>query len=112
MNIQQRIIQLRKSLELNQKEFATGLEIAPTLVSDFERGIREPSRQVLIKMALNYQVNINWLLTNKGSMYIAGDSIEDITLKSALPLLTEIADITENEKEKLLQFIYTLKKDR
>jgi hypothetical protein len=49
------------------------------VAGDIELGKREPSRDVLLKLVKTHRVNINWLLTGEGAMFLKPDvSIEGI----------------------------------
>jgi transcriptional regulator with XRE-family HTH domain len=58
--------------KLNKRQFADSLGINQSVAGDIELGKREPSRDVLMKLATNYKVNINWLFTGDGAMFITG----------------------------------------
>ncbi len=65
---------LRKKLGLSQKEMAAQLNIPFTMISKYENGKIKPGYDMLIKIALHYKVNLNWLLLGIGNMFI--DHIE------------------------------------
>lgn len=60
---------LRKSLNLSQAEIEKTLELSPTTWSQYERGKVKPASDVLVKIHNKFNININWLLTGKGSMF-------------------------------------------
>ncbi|MDR2194632.1 MAG: helix-turn-helix transcriptional regulator [Treponema sp.] len=57
-----RLKEIRTKSGLMQKDFAVSLDTSYSVISDIERGAREPSRQILIALAERYQVDLNWLL--------------------------------------------------
>lgn len=61
--VAERYASVRASSGLSKKEFADGLGIHPVVSGDIELGKREPSRDVLVRLAKKYGVDINWLLT-------------------------------------------------
>ncbi|HWR12461.1 MAG TPA: helix-turn-helix domain-containing protein [Rectinemataceae bacterium] len=65
---------LRDSLKLNQATFAKSLGVAPSFISDIERGVKEPSRSLFEKLIEKYNVNINWLLGKEEQMISIGES--------------------------------------
>jgi SOS-response transcriptional repressor LexA len=67
--LKERFVIIRKELGLNIKNFADSLDMAPTTVSSIESGSREPSKEVLIKLASRYSVNLHWMLTGDGNKY-------------------------------------------
>jgi bacteriophage CI repressor helix-turn-helix domain len=66
-----RIVSIRKSFGLNQSDFAANLEINRTTLASYEKGISSPSVTFLLKIKEVYKININWLLTGEGEMFIA-----------------------------------------
>lgn len=61
---------LRQKLGLSQKEMAEGLGVPSTTISKYERGEVKPAADILAKIANTYGVNLNWLLTGLGDMFI------------------------------------------
>jgi len=66
--INERFALIRKVQNVNVKQFALSLDMAPTTVSSIELGKREPSKDVLLKLALKFGVNLHWMLTGEGEM--------------------------------------------
>jgi phage repressor protein C with HTH and peptisase S24 domain len=64
--INNRFADIRKSTGLNRKQFADSLGINQSVAGDIELGKREPSREVMLKLATIYNVDIHWLLTGDG----------------------------------------------
>jgi SOS-response transcriptional repressor LexA len=91
MTIGDRFKCVREELGLKQSELARKLSINPSLISDIERGDKEPSKKVLTALILTYRVNANWILTEQGNVFIK----EDIFPKS--PLEKEIEQIVEKQ---------------
>ncbi len=58
-----RYASIRFAAGLTKKAFAESLGIHPVVSGDIELGKREPSRDVLVRLASAYGVDINWLLT-------------------------------------------------
>lgn len=58
-----RYASVRFAAALTKKDFAESLGIHPVVSGDIELGKREPSRDVLVRLASIYGVDINWLLT-------------------------------------------------
>ena len=66
-----RLRQLLEILNIKQKEFANSIEVSPSHISDILTGRRNGfSMEVLINMANIYGVNLNWLLTGDGEMFV------------------------------------------
>jgi phage repressor protein C with HTH and peptisase S24 domain len=64
--INMRFADIRKSTGLNKRQFADSLGINQSVAGDIELGKREPSREVMLKLATIYNVDIHWLLTGDG----------------------------------------------
>lgn len=80
-DINVRFADIRAKKKLNRKQFADSLGINQSVAGDIELGKREPSRNVLIQLAKIHHVNINWLLTGEGSMFLLNlQKEEDINI--------------------------------
>lgn len=69
--IAENLFKLRKQLNFGQNEFSLKLGINPRAYINYERGERKPPYELLIKLSDEYNVNLNWLITNKGDMFNA-----------------------------------------
>lgn len=56
-----RIIELRKSLNMNQTDFAKSINSTQAALSGYEKGDRIPSYEILISIAQTYNVSLDWL---------------------------------------------------
>jgi phage repressor protein C with HTH and peptisase S24 domain len=66
--VSERFAQIRSSTGLNKRQFADSLGINQSVSGDIELGKRDPSREVMLKLASIYKVDIHWLLTGEGSL--------------------------------------------
>jgi phage repressor protein C with HTH and peptisase S24 domain len=73
--LSERFSEIKNDSHLKGKEFADSIDILPQTVSDIERGKREPSKDVLLRLATKYQVNLHWMLTGEGEKYISDGGI-------------------------------------
>ncbi|MDR2185420.1 MAG: XRE family transcriptional regulator [Treponema sp.] len=80
MTIGDRFKLLRAKLGLNQSELAREIGANPSIISDIERGDKEPSKKIISSLILKYRVNSNWLLTERGDIFVK----EALTAKSPL----------------------------
>lgn len=62
MNFKTRLKQLRKEKNINQRELAKYLKVAPSTISMYENGQREPNFEVLEVLADFFNVDMNYLL--------------------------------------------------
>jgi SOS-response transcriptional repressor LexA len=63
-----RFKEIEAEIGLKGSQFADSIGIQAQIVSDIEREKREPSKDVLLKIASKYLVNLHWLLTGEGAM--------------------------------------------
>jgi len=63
--VAERFRKTRIDLDMNQQKFAEELNVSQSVISDIERGHREPSRPILVHLAEKYEVDLNWLLIGK-----------------------------------------------
>lgn len=64
-----RYASVRFGAALSKKAFAESLGIHPVVSGDIELGKRDPSRDVLVRLARVWNVDINWLLTGHRSSH-------------------------------------------
>ncbi len=61
-NIGQRLVDLRKQYQLTQQQVAERIWVNKASISAYELGTRQPSYEVLIKLARLYGVSTDYLL--------------------------------------------------
>jgi len=61
---------IRKELALNQTQFAAKLSTSQNLISKYEKGDVEVPYKIINNLHKILNININWLLTGKGEMFI------------------------------------------
>ncbi len=62
LNIDERILQLRKQLNISQLELADKAEVSRTIIGNYERNINTPSIEVLLKIAKVFNVSVDFLV--------------------------------------------------
>ncbi|WP_338631111.1 helix-turn-helix transcriptional regulator [Clostridium baratii] len=65
-----RLKELRKFLNLSQREFGAKLNLSPDMISLLERGKRKFTERVISDICREFNVNRNWLETGDGDMFI------------------------------------------
>jgi transcriptional regulator with XRE-family HTH domain len=65
----ERIRCIREELNLMQKDFATKLEISAPALSEIEKGRNRASIELLIKLSERFNVNLYYILLDKGEMF-------------------------------------------
>ena len=66
----ERLLMLRKDLNLTQSEFAEKIQISRSHLSGLENGTRNFTERVISDICREFDVNRNWLETGIGDMYI------------------------------------------
>lgn len=61
MTFAKRLIELRKSKGISQKELANYIDVSPSLVGMYEQGRRKPSFEILEAIADYFNINIDTL---------------------------------------------------
>jgi transcriptional regulator with XRE-family HTH domain len=65
-----RIKKIRQNLNLSQEEFGKIFDIQKQMVSSLEKDNLKLNNDKLVKLLCDYNVNINYLLSGKGEMFI------------------------------------------
>ncbi len=64
-----RIKELRKTLDLSQKDFALRLGVTDVAISRIERGERSLTEQMAKSICREYKVNYPWLINGTGEIF-------------------------------------------
>ena len=96
-DINERFGKVRIETSLNKQQFADSIGIPSTTVSDIELGKREPSKDVLLKLASKYGVNLHWMLTGQGEMYLSNPIFEKTFENASRKGLKRIPVYSESE---------------
>ncbi|EDS81406.1 helix-turn-helix transcriptional regulator [Clostridium perfringens] len=65
-----RLKELRKTLNLSQKDFGAKLKLSPDMISLLERGKRKFTERVISDICREFDVNRSWLENGEGDMFI------------------------------------------
>lgn len=71
-----RVKLIRKSMGLNQEEFSKIFNCSNAFISAVEKDKSKLSVENLIKLLVEYNVNINYLLADIGEMFIGQDKAD------------------------------------
>lgn len=74
-----RLKKLRKSLGMNQEEFASALKMSSSSISKIEKGERNLTERLANQISKEFGVNEIWLLTGEGEMFNFTEEDEKIT---------------------------------
>jgi len=66
-----RLKRFRKSKNLTQKSVASSIGTSSGHISDLESGKKLPGSETLYSLMRNFGLNINWLLSGEGEMFLA-----------------------------------------
>lgn len=69
--IGERLKEVRKDKGLNQTDFANSINISQGLITDMERGKKQPTERTLQDICRVYNVSYEWLTTGEGEKYIS-----------------------------------------
>lgn len=96
----ERIIELRKSLNLSQTDFGKQIGISKSSVSDIEIGRISISERTIISICSKFNVNEEWLKYGNGNMFLEYDKKHD-----------EFFSVFQNLKEPLQDFLIRTARD-
>jgi transcriptional regulator with XRE-family HTH domain len=71
MSIGKRLKELRKELKLSSKIFAENIGEKDYKIRDSETEKQKIANDLLEKIGIYYNINLNWLLTGKGEMFLS-----------------------------------------
>ena len=69
MTINERIRELRHTLNLSQRAFAKAVYVSNGYLADIELGHNEVKDRLILLISTTFSVNKHWLLTGKGRMF-------------------------------------------
>ncbi|MDG6280432.1 helix-turn-helix transcriptional regulator [Glaesserella parasuis] len=84
-----------KLLKIVEVSEITG--ISYSTLQNYLRGVREPNVEILIKFSIHLGINLNWLLTGQGEMFIGGTPESTLTQKEQT-LLEDYRESNEQGK--------------
>lgn len=104
--------EIRKKLEMTQKEFGQSLGVSRDTYASYESGRVIPSETFLQLLSKTYNVNYEWLTDNKGDMFITkpNDIIDSLVQEYGFgnvekAILTEYIALDDDGKKTLMSFI-------
>ena len=109
MEFAERLKTLRKQVKLTQAQIAEKLNISQQAYASWERGVKKPTQDNLVKLSKILYVSVDYLLGNTESKQTS-DVLEDIELLFRM----NSKGLTEKEKEifkkELIEFMEERKK--
>jgi transcriptional regulator with XRE-family HTH domain len=86
--IQDRIVKVRDTLGLTQKDFAKNIYVSQTYYSNVENATRPINDRIIALICSQYGVNKEFLLTGKGEMF--SENLPDLQLHQLLEIFNEL----------------------
>lgn len=108
--IANRLREVRENLGFSQGEFAEKLEIKQQLLSKYETGRLDISNTIKVRLHVDFNVSIDWLLTGNGNIFI-NNSNEKLSFQDAVTLLQIFAKLDAQSKEEVLSLMRKLGKN-
>ncbi|ACO03934.1 MAG TPA: XRE family transcriptional regulator [Persephonella sp.] len=105
-NIGQRIKQLRKMLGLSQREFAEKIGKSLRAVQNWEYEQRTPDESTLRLISQTFGVNLDWLKTGEGEMWVKDQDKSGVSIEPFEKLIQAI-----NRIEKIPSVVEKILKD-
>ena len=102
MNIGERIKNLRKNMNVTAKDFADILQIPLRTVGSYERNEAQPSPKFFNALIDIYNININWLLTGDGNVFLNEQNKID---ESFISMLKERFNMSDDEISGLIDIL-------
>jgi transcriptional regulator with XRE-family HTH domain len=87
-SIGDRLIKIRDSMSLTQKEFAKGIYVSQTYYSNIENENKKINDRVIALICSQYGVNKEYLLNGKGEMF--SENLPDIHLHQLLEIFNQL----------------------
>lgn len=78
----ERIKKIRQALNLSQEEFGEIFEIKKQFVYSLEKNKTSLNNEKLVKLLIDYKVNINYLLAGIGEMFVTNGAAEYENVKN------------------------------
>jgi len=77
-----RLKKLLDILKIRQNQFALSVDLSPSYISDMITGKKTGfSTETLVKITELYRVNLTWLLTGEGEMFVSASENEGISVQ-------------------------------
>lgn len=102
MTIAKRIKEIKLTLRLTSSELADKLDIPARTIGSYERAEAQPSQKFLTALYENLSININWLLSGKGNMFLDKNAILDM---GTLADIQDSLNLTSEQTTNLVELL-------
>jgi Predicted transcriptional regulator len=115
----ERIKEIRKSLNMNQADFSKRIKVAQSTLAQFETGSRTPKDIHISAICREFGVNQAWLETGEGDPFVYGGSTADKLIdtiladkkETAKTVFKALARMDSNKWDALVDIILSLARD-
>ena len=80
----ERIKKIRLQLNMQQDKFGEGIGVTKQCISNIERDIVILSSDKLTNLLLNYNVNINYILSGVGEPFVSSYQFDEVKLENKI----------------------------
>ncbi len=102
MTIGKRIKELKTMMKITSAEMALNLDIPVRTIGSYERDEAQAGAKFFNALIEKYQVNINWLLTGNGNIFISSKAEIDVKY---LAEIEQKLNLTPEELDGLIQIL-------
>lgn len=108
MNLSQRLLHLRKSLNKNQIPFAEELGVSQAAYKNYERGLTDVPLSLIRTICEKYKVSINWLVDGEGGMNTANtlELLEEAAFATRSFIIKYELSISPHKEAKLIRYLF------
>jgi transcriptional regulator with XRE-family HTH domain len=109
----QRLSDARKRLGYDERPvFAEALRIPLSTLANYERGESAPNADVLAIYHLQFGINLNWLISGKGEMFVADSGFDQDaqTLTDLAQIQNMICGMDATERQNAISLLRTFSK--
>lgn len=113
----ERLKELRKTLNLSQREFGSKLGVGDTAISRIEKGENKLSYRMALSVSSIFNVNLDWLIDGKGDMFLSLPELlfDEISERYNLDdcdkkLISAYIELSVDEREGVKKIIKSLTK--
>lgn len=103
---------LRNTLNLSQEEFGKRVGVTKTSISRLETGANKITDRMLVSISREFRVNIDWLKTGRGEMFlpISGGSLDELAEEYGLgglekEIIQEFLKLDSADRKELLTLL-------
>ena len=112
MSISDRLRQIMLDNKLNMKEFSLNSGIPYRSLQDYLLSKRTPGTDAVVKICTHFSINLNWLLTGKGSMYQIGEEKAEYKKRNEIEKIREWLKLWWNKADERERYWLSVQMER